>query len=72
MFIAIDIFREKLHNKGVDKENRLEAWLTFLSEDNPDWILRLIEAYPEFAMLYREVYEMCRNTERMIELKSQK
>jgi len=66
VFIAIDIFREKLHNRGVDKENRLEAWLTFLSEDNPDWILRLIETYPEFAMLYREVYEMCRNTERMM------
>lgn len=66
VFIAIDIFRKKLHNKGVDREDKLEAWLTFLSEDNPDWILKLIEAYPEFETFYREVYEMCRNTERMM------
>ncbi len=66
VFIAIDIFREKLHNKGVDKKNKLEAWLTFLGEDDPEWILKLIEAHPEFGALYREVYEMCRNTERIM------
>lgn len=66
VFIAIDIFREKLHNKGVDKENKLEVWLTFLGEDDPEWILKLVEAHPEFEVLYREVYEMCRNTELMM------
>ena len=65
-FIALDIFREKLQNKGVDKNNRLEAWLAFLSEDNPELILELIKVYPEFEGLYREVYELCRNTERMM------
>ena len=28
-----------MHNKGVSKDNRLEAWLTFLCEDDPEWIL---------------------------------
>ncbi len=65
-FIALDIFRKKLHNKGVEKKNRLEAWLTFLSEDDPELILKLSEAYPEFGALYQEVYELCQNTERIM------
>ena len=65
-FIALDIFRKKLHNKGVEKKDRLEAWLTFLSEDDPEFILKLIEVYPEFEALYQEVYELCRNTERIM------
>jgi len=67
VFITLDIFRKKLQNKKVI-ENRLEAWLTFLCEDDPDTILALIKAYPDFEKLYKEVYEMCRNTERMMRL----
>ncbi len=70
-FIALDIFKEKLHNKGVDRNNRLEAWLTFLSEDDPEWILKLIEAYPELESLYQEIYKVCRNTEVMMGLFSE-
>ena len=57
-----------MHNKGVDRNNRLEAWLTFLSEDDPELMLKLIEAYPEFETLYREVYEMCLDMERMMRI----
>lgn len=67
-FIALDIFRKKLHNKGVDRNNQLEAWLTFLCEDDPELMLELIEAYPEFEALYREVYEMCLDMERMMRI----
>ena len=67
-FIALDIFRKKLYNKGVDRNNRLEAWLTFLCEDDPELMLELIEAYPEFEALYREVYEMCLDMERMMRI----
>ena len=63
IFIPLDIFRQSLHNKGVDSHNKLEAWLTFLSEDNPKWILELIQKHPEFVELYKEVYEACQNTE---------
>lgn len=65
-FIALDIFRKKLQNKGVAKNNRLEAWLTFLSEDDPELIVNLIDLYPDFKVLYREVYELCRDTERIM------
>lgn len=67
VFIALDIFRAKLHNNGIETANRLEAWLTFLCEDDPEWVLKLTEVYPEFEMLYGEVYQMCRNTECIME-----
>lgn len=68
VFIALDIFRKKLDNEGNNITNELEAWLAFLSIDDPDVILKLIEAYPQFEPLYREVYEMCLNLERMMEM----
>ena len=63
VFIALDILRNKLDNIGIDIDNKLEAWLIFLSEDNPEHILELIEAYPEFKPLYEDDYRMCRNME---------
>ncbi len=62
-FIAIDIFKEILQNKGVRECNKLDAWLAFLSVDEPETIIELIEVYPEFEPLYREVYGICRNME---------
>lgn len=61
VFITLDIFKEILHNKGVKSCNRLEAWLVFLSADDPEIIMELIQEYPEFEALYEEIYEMCRN-----------
>ena len=71
LFVALDIFKNYLQNKGVDKDNELEAWLTFLSVDDPKWILELIEVYPKFKELYLEVYKACRNTEAMMGLFSE-
>ncbi len=71
IFVALDIFKKYLHNRGVKKNNELEAWLTFLCEDSPEWILKLIKAYPEFGELYEEVYQICRNTEVMMGLFSE-
>ena len=68
VFIALDIFQETLDNKGVTITNELEAWLTFLSMDDPDTILELIRSYPKFEPIYRDIYEMCQNLERMIEM----
>ena len=66
IFIALDIFSEKHHNIGI--QNKLEAWLTFLCMDSPEDIIRLIEQYPEYKVLYQEVYELCQNTERVMEM----
>lgn len=53
-----------LHNKGI--RNKLDAWLTFLSVDDPEAIEALLDQYPEFGKLYQEIYELCRNVERVM------
>lgn len=69
LFIPLDIFRENLQNKGI--QNELDAWLTFLSVDEPETISQLIQKYPRFQPMYEDVYEMCRNIERVMELYSE-
>ena len=49
----------------------VEAWLTFLSSDNPERIISLISEYPEFKPMYEEVYELCRNTEEVMRMFSE-
>ena len=67
-FICLDIFKTVIHNKDRKIANKLEEWLIFLSEDDPEMILRLLETAPAFGAFYEEVYELCRDTERMMEM----
>ena len=60
-FIPLDIFRKNVHNKGIS--TKLDAWLVFLTSDEPERIAALIQAYPEFKKLYEDIYELCRNVE---------
>jgi hypothetical protein len=69
IFIPLDVFRERKHNKTIKDE--LEAWLTFFSTDSPEEILRLIERYPRFKAMYEEVFSLCANTERVMEMWSE-
>ena len=66
IFIPLDIFINMLHNKGIN--NKLDAWLTFLSSDAPEDIIALIDKYPDFKKMYDEVYTMCLNTEKMMNM----
>lgn len=66
IFIPLDIFRESQQNKSIKK--KLDAWLTLLSFDEPEKIIALIEKYPEFRKIYEEGCEICRNTERVMEM----
>ena len=66
VYIPLDVFRDIVHNKGI--RNKLEAWLEFLSTDSPEEIAELVEAYPEFRKLYAEVYGLCLNVERVMEM----
>ena len=65
-FITLDIFRKNLQNKGIS--NQLDAWLTFLSVDEPETIVNLITTFPQFKPMYDEVYQLCRNTEKVMEM----
>ena len=64
LLIPLDIFSETIQNK--DKLSETEAWLAFLSQDDPETVLRVAEQYPEFRRMYEEVYRMCRNVERVM------
>jgi len=48
--------------------NKREAWLTFLSTDEPEIIIELISQYPEFKEMYEEIYVMCQNVEKVMEM----
>ena len=60
-FVPLDIFRKNIQNKGI--QTKLDAWLTFLTSDEPVMIMELIQAFPEFKPLYEDIYELCRNVE---------
>ncbi len=68
IFIPLDIYKKMYHNKERTKRTKLEAWLTFLIEDDPEEIYGLISEYPEFKIMYEEIYEMCRNMENFMRL----
>ena len=76
VFIPLDIFRTIYHNNvksngkngGGNCWNRTEAWLTFLSTDQPEIIIELIRQYPEFKEMYEEIYVMCQNVEKVMEM----
>ena len=44
----------------------MDAWLAFLSMDDPDMIIQLITEYPEFKAMYQQAYEICRNVEALM------
>lgn len=68
-FIPLDIFQKNRQTTGI--KNDLDAWLTFLSVDEPEVIEELIRQYPRFIPMYKNLYEMCRSTERVMELYSE-
>ena len=66
IFIPLDIFKRVRQNEDI--KGKLEAWLTYLSSDEPEDIVRLITDYPEFKVIYDEVYNLCLNVEKVMEM----
>ena len=65
-FICLYILDDIIHNEGRKIDGRLEEWLVFLKEDDPEMIIKLLEQNSEFRDIYEEIYNICRNSERMI------
>ena len=51
ILIPLDIFKNMPHNNI----SKLEAWLYFIGSDEPKDIFRVVEAYPEFKEIYKEL-----------------
>lgn len=66
-YISLDTFRNSVHNIN----NKLQAWLTFFSSDEPADILKLINAYPEFCELYQEIAKFRKKPEELIYMYSE-
>ena len=54
IIVPLDIFNQMPHNELTE----LEAWLYFLSSDNPLHIQRIIEKYPFFQELYKDIIDL--------------
>ena len=67
MYVSLDTFHKVVQN--ID--NRLHAWLTFLSSDNPADIINLITLYPEFRDFYQEIAEFRKNPKELIYMYSE-
>ena len=71
IFVPLDIFRKHLdsvlHRTDDCFITEREAWLAFLSSDDPQIILRILDQFPGiFRPLYDRICAMCRNTKEMI------
>lgn len=67
MYVSLDTFHKVVQN--ID--NRLHAWLTFLSSDEPVDIINLITLYPEFRELYQEIAQFRKNPKELIYMYSE-
>ena len=85
IFISLDNFKDILQNRikairnGSENKtlsgeellhSRLEEWLMFLSVDEPELIEVLLRYRPYFSDIYADIYEMCLNTERLMNMYS--
>lgn len=66
-YISLDTFRNVRENIS----NKMDAWLTFLSSDKPEDIIRLVEKYPEFREYYHDIVEFRTKPEELITMFSE-
>lgn len=64
--IPLDIFLKSFYNNGI--RNKLEAWLAFLTLEQPEDLCTLLSMYPEFQPLYQHLYDLCQNVEGMMNM----
>ena len=66
-YISLDTFRSTVQN--IDTE--VMAWLTFLSKDDPESVIALIERYPHFLSCYQDIAAFRQNPEELINMFSE-
>ena len=64
----LTFLHKTMENKTIQTE--LEAWLTFLSTDDPEQIYNLIQNFPIFREMYEDIFHLCQNTERVMDMYS--
>ncbi|MDL2301376.1 PD-(D/E)XK nuclease family transposase [Lachnospiraceae bacterium OttesenSCG-928-D06] len=69
ILISLDIFKKSTQNRDIN--NELDAWLAFFSYDSPEKIWELIGKYEKFKAMYQDLYNICMNMERVINMFSE-
>ncbi len=64
VYISLDTFQSVSQN--IDSS--LEAWLTFLSSDKPEDIIRLVEKHPEFRECYHDIIMFRKKPEELMNM----
>lgn len=67
LYVSLDTFHEVSQN--ID--NKLQAWLTFLSSAEPKDILKLITKYPEFKEYYKDIVAFRKKPKELISMYSE-
>lgn len=63
-FISLDAFKYEVHNINTKRD----AWLKFLTEDDPDEILKFVNQYPEFLPCYKDLIAFRQNPKELISM----
>lgn len=66
-YVCLDTFADVRENIT----NKTDAWLTFLSSDKPEDILRLVEKYPEFVECYQDIISFRKKPKELISMFSE-
>ncbi|MBQ8627440.1 MAG: PD-(D/E)XK nuclease family transposase [Agathobacter sp.] len=67
VYISLDTF----HSVSQNIDSNIEAWLTFLSSDKPEDIMKLVEKYPEFKDCYRDIIMFRKRPEELMNMFSE-
>ena len=67
IYISLDTFHSVVQNIS----SYLDAWLTFLSSDEPDDIIHLVESFPEFRDYYHDIQTFRTNPEELMNMFSE-
>ena len=63
-FISLDTFKDEVHNINTKRD----AWLKFLTEDDPDEIVNFVNQYPEFLPCYKDLIAFRQNPKELINM----
>ena len=64
IFISLDTFQSVVHNINTKQE----AWLKFLTEDNPEKMVQFVNQYPEFLPYYQDIITFRKKPEELIHM----
>lgn len=67
LYIPLDIYSKNAHT--IDTE--VDAWLLFLTSDDPNMIMKIIKKFPSFIPLYNDIFEFRQNIREVLNMFSE-